>query len=96
MSKNWSKLLPNRLFDNKRCNQNYFILSNIECRYKSAESILSQKKGCIVNFSSIHQGLVVDAKKMSIIVTNRLLDNKRLIKIRLIHQTLNADTSLLC
>ena len=39
--------------------------------------MLSQKRGYKVNFLFKHLGLVADAKKMTVIVTNRLLDNKR-------------------
>ena len=68
---------------------------NIDCRYKSAESMLSQKREYTVNFISKYLGLVVDAKKIIKNIANRLLHNKRLVKIRLFHKTLNADTSLL-
>ena len=82
------KLIPNianRPLDNKWPNQNQIILLNIECRYKSTESMLSQKRGYNLNFISRHLRLDVDAPKITDIVTNRLLNNKRLIKIRLFY-----------
>jgi hypothetical protein len=74
-------IIANRLLDDKRPNRNQIILLNIDCRYKSAESMLSQKRGYKVNSIFTYLGLVVDAKKLINIITNRLLDNKRLIKI---------------
>jgi hypothetical protein len=94
-TKKMINIIANRLLDDKRPNQNQIILLNIECRYKSAESMLSQKRGYKVNYISTYLGLVVDAKKLVNIITNRLLDKQRLIKIRLFYKTLNADTSLL-
>jgi CRISPR/Cas system-associated protein endoribonuclease Cas2 len=52
--------IANRLLDNKRPNQNQIILLNIKFRYKSAESMLSQKRGYKVNSISTYLGLVVD------------------------------------
>ena len=57
--------------------QNWIILLNIECRYKSAESMLSRKRGYKVDFISTYLWLVVDAKKLINVIANRLLNNKR-------------------
>ena len=57
--------------------------------------MLSQKSGYKVDFISTYLGLVVDAKKLTKSIANRLLDTKRLIVIRLSYQKLNTDTSLL-
>ena len=74
-------IIANGLLDDKRPNQNQIILLNIECRYKSAESMLSQKRGYKVNFISTTLGLVVDVNKIIQIITNRLLDNIELSKL---------------
>ena len=65
--------------------QNFITSLNGECRYKFAESLLSQKRGYKMNFISTHLGLVVDVKKIIKIIAIRLLDNKRLVEIRLFY-----------
>ena len=76
----------------KWCN---FILLNGECRCKSAESMLSQKRGYKVNFIFTYLGLVVDVKKIIQTITNRLLDNKEPTKFRLFYWITITDTCLL-
>ena len=51
--------------------------------HTASMSMLSQKSRYKVDFISTYLGLVVDAKKLVNMSDNRLLDNKRLIKIRL-------------
>ena len=57
--------------------------------------MLNQSTGYKVDFISTYLELVVDAKKMIKISANRLLDNKIPVEIRLLYQTVNADTTLL-
>jgi hypothetical protein len=52
--KKFINIIANRLLDNKRPNQNQIILLIIERRYKSAESMLSQKRGYKVYSSSTY------------------------------------------
>ena len=84
MPKKLSILLPQTIRQQKT-RRNYIILLNGECRYQSAESMLSQKRGYKMNFISTHLGLVVDVKKIINIIANRLLDNKRLVEITLFY-----------
>jgi hypothetical protein len=84
MPKKLSILLPTTIRQQKT-RRNYIILLYGECSYQSAESMLSQKRGYKMIFISTLLWLVVDAKKIINIIANRLLDNKRLIKILLLH-----------
>ena len=59
--------------------------SAVECRYKFAESMLSWKSRYKLDFISTYLGLVIDAKKLVNMSDNRLLNNKKLVKIRLFH-----------
>ena len=79
------QVITNRLLDNKKPAKVKIILLPNDHRYKSAELMLSQKRGYKVNFISTCVGLVVDAKYLVDIITNRLLDNKRLVEIRLFY-----------
>ena len=47
--------------------------------------MLSQKKGYKVNLISTYVELIVEAKQLVEIITNRLLDDKLLVEFRLFH-----------
>ena len=89
-----SKNNPNyylQTFRQQRTNKIKIISLNNDHRYLSAESMLSQKRGYKVNFIYTCLGLVFEAKYLVDIITNRLLDNQRLVEIRLFNYTVNTE-----
>ena len=84
MPKNWSIWATTDYYTIKDSSRLDYLV-NVEWRYKSAESMLSQKSGYKLDFISTYLRLVIDAKKMVNMSNNRLLNNKKLVKIRLFH-----------
>ena len=55
----------------QKTHQNFITSLNGECRYKFAESLLSQKRGYKMNFISTHLGLVADIHAMVSFIEKR-------------------------
>jgi hypothetical protein len=62
----------------QKTHQNQNILLNIEYRYQSAESMLSQKRGYKVNSISTYLGLVIDVKKLINIIAKQTIRQQKM------------------